>query len=592
MELKTLAGRQQRWRFFKPRTQTAAVSRQLADQLQIHELVARLLVRRGIQDAQTADRFLGPKLTDLHDPALLGGIHTAVSRLMTAVAQGQKIVIYGDYDVDGITASSILWHVLRLAGGNVSTYTPHRVQEGYGLNSEAIAQLSQDPQGRPLIVSVDCGITAHEPARRARQCGVDLIITDHHEFDQHDLPDALAIVHPRVGPSAYPFGALCGAGVAFKVAWQFAKVHCGSDRVARPFRDLLLDLLCLAALGTVADVVPLVDENRIIAACGLNQIKRSRLGGLNALIDATGLRQQRIDSYHVGFVLGPRLNACGRMGHARQAVELLTSASASEAVRIAAFLARQNQERRATERVMLQEARTMIVEAGYDRPDQGAIVLGKPGWHRGVMGIVASRLVERYCRPVVLLSFQDGRAQGSARSVPGLSIHEAMHGCHELLDEFGGHAMAAGCSLQVERVPALRQRLIRFINERLGPQDRLPVLDIDAVCTLGDLGWTVVGQIQRLAPFGRANPAPVLCLRNVAIDGHPRRVGTEGSHLRLMLREGPCRSAAIGFGLGELVDHLAPGDRVDVAIEPKMSTWCGRQQIDLHVKDLRPAADR
>ena len=589
MDQTTLAQRRTRWQFFAPPADVAATGDRLAAQLRLDRLVGKLLVRRGISDIDQAGRLLEPQLTHLHDPSLLPGIDRAVERIDQAVRCGQPIVIYGDYDVDGITASSILWHVLRLADAQVRTYTPHRIDDGYGLNSQAITQLCDCAGGPPLIVSVDCGITALEPARQARRLGVDLIITDHHEFDPAALPEATAIVHPRLTGSAYPFGSLCGAGVAFKLAWQFAKVHCGSDRVPTAFRDLLLDLLSLAALGTVADVVPLLDENRVITHYGLGHIKQARLAGLNALINASRLRDEKIDAYHVGFILGPRLNACGRMGHADKAVHLLTDADPADAAKIASFLTSENNRRRQTERLIFAEARQMVVDAGYHRDDCRAIVMGKDGWHAGVVGIVASRLVDLFCRPVVLLNFENGQAHGSARSVTGLSIHEAIQSCAPLMKSFGGHAMAAGVRLDKQNVDAFRDQLIDYVNARLGPEDLVHILDIDADCTLGDLTIPLIEQIERLAPFGRDNPSPILCLRDVALDQRPQRVGSDGSHVRLALRQGRHYASVIGFGLAELAKDLVAGARIDVAFMPKMSTWKGRRQIELHMKDFRAA---
>jgi single-stranded-DNA-specific exonuclease len=490
--------------------------------------------------------------------------------------------------VDGITACSILWHVLRCAGASVRTYVPHRIEEGYGLNSKAVQQLGGDPSGKPLIITVDCGITAHEPVAEAARLGVDLIITDHHELPAGGLPEAYAIVHPGLPGSAYPFQSLCGAGVAFKLAWHFARLHCGSERLPGVFRSLLLDLLPLAALGTVADVVPLVDENRVITSHGLGRIKKTRLAGLNALIDAARLREEKIDAYHVGFVLGPRLNACGRMGHARQAVELLTEATAEEAGRIATFLTGLNDRRRDTERVIFDQAKQMVLDCGYDGDDCRAIVLGKEGWHAGVIGIVASRLTDMFCRPVVMLSLDNGEAVGSARSVAGVSVHDALSSCASLLTSFGGHAMAAGVRLDADKLDALRDGIVTYVNRELQPQDLVRVFDVDTFCPVSDLNLSMFEQIDRLAPFGRRNPTPLLCLRDVALAESPQRVGRDGSHLRLMVRQDGHATTTIGFGLGEHAEHLATGDRIDMVFEPKINTWKGRRRPEMRLKDLRP----
>lgn len=623
--MRTEAGLLKRWRLRTVSPDDLAARDAIMRDTGVDRLVAGLVVGRGIRATTDAREFLKPRLAGLHDATLIPGIVPAAQRVARAVADKQPIVIYGDYDVDGVTASAILFHMLTLAGANVSTYVPHRIDEGYGLNSEAIRTLAREGgegargQGAkgagespsetsnepsspppsapsPLIISVDCGITAVEPARVARECGVDLIITDHHEFDPHNLPDAYALVHPRLpardggdAASPYPFPDLCGAGVAFKFAWHIARTICGTDKLPAEYRDLLLDLLSLAALGTVADVVPLRGENRIITAYGLGQIKRTRFAGLNALIDASRLRDEKIDSYHVGFVLGPRLNACGRMGHAKEAVHLLTRAEGDEAMRIAEFLTQENDRRRATEKSIFDEARDLVLERGFDKPDCRAIVLGKEGWHPGVVGIVASRLVEAFARPVVLLNINpsENEAHGSARSVEGVSIHEAISHCSSHLRTFGGHAMAAGLRLEATRVEAFRVALVEFVNTKLSEDELVALLDIDAECSFDQLSLPAVQAMHKLAPFGRDNPTPVLCTRNVRVERPAHRMGQQGRHLSLTLRDGDRLMRAVFWSMGDLAPRLPAGVSVDVAYEPQVSTWQGNTRVELVVRDLR-----
>ncbi len=617
-----------------PAAPTAIDPLAFARELGVHPLIALLLQSRGIHLADRAKPFLHPKLTDLHDPALLPGLAAAAVRINRAVIEKQPIVIYGDYDVDGVAASAILWHILKLAGADVTTYIPHRIDEGYGLNTEALLTLGRERASAsgqlPLIISVDCGITAIEPALAAAAAGIDLIITDHHEFNPEKLPQAVALVHPRIAargtgnrghetgdrqqatgdrgqktdsnhrtkdsglrtpdsgpPPSYPFPDLCGAGVAFKLAWQFTKVHTGSDRVPAAFRDLLLDLLSIAALGTVADIVPLIDENRVITTFGLGQIKRTRFIGLNAIIDSTNLRKETIDAFHVGFVLGPRLNACGRMGHAATALKLLTTVTQEEAKPLAEFLTKENERRRDTEREIVAQAKQMVVDLGYHRDDCRAIVLGCEGWHPGVIGIVCSRLVEEFHRPTILLNYDGDEAHGSARSVQGVSIHEALQHCSAHLTTFGGHAMAAGLRLPRANVEAFRKDLVAFVNSKLCPQDLTPMLVIDADCDLTQVTLDMIDQVQSLAPFGRDNPAPMLCVRNVQLADRARRIGNGGAHLRLSLRHERTLVQAVGWRLGDLADQLPAGIVVDVVFEPKVNTWEGRRRPDMHVKDIR-----
>jgi single-stranded-DNA-specific exonuclease len=589
------AGKLKRWQWANGTNRPEPAAIELADHLGVHRLVGTLLANRGVGDAQQARPFLEPKLTQLDDPRALGGVDTAAKHIVAAVRANAPIVIYGDYDVDGITASAILWHTLTALGAQVSTYVPHRIDEGYGLNSDAIRQIAADmlaaassDGARPLIISVDCGITAIEPAQAARAAGVDLIITDHHVFDSEALPEACALVHPALGlAEGAEASPLCGAGVALKLAWQVARVHCGSERLPASLRDLIMDLLSFAALGTVADVVPLIGENRVITAYGLGQIKRTRFVGLNAMIDAAQLRDEKIDAYHIGFVLGPRLNACGRMGHAEDAVRLLTVADEQEAQCCAAFLTQQNDRRRATERSIFDDAKQMVIDLGADQPQCRAIVLAKEGWHQGVVGIVASRLVDAFCRPVVMLAVEDGLARGSARSIDGVSIIKALEACQQHLTTFGGHDMAAGVKLPAANVDAFTAELIEYVNGLTSPEDLTPVLHVDATCALADVSLDVVAQLQRMAPFGRGNRAPILCVRGVRIAQRPRRVGRNGAHLKFTVtREGKFINA-IGFGMGELAPQLPAGVELDVVFEPTINTWQGRSTAEMQAKDVK-----
>ena len=603
-----------------------------AHQIRQHPLIAQLLINRNITTTQQALSFLKPILSNLHDPALMPGIQSAAQRINQAVLSDQPIVIYGDYDVDGVTASAILYHTLNLANASVSCYVPHRLDEGYGINSDAIRHIAscdwyKDPENtifsrtpsdlttKPLIISVDCGITANEQATLAKKLDCDLIITDHHHFNLDNLPDAYALVHPRIPhtdntpspdtvahegdptldkdqPNTYPFGDLCGAGVAFKLAWQFARIHNNlSDSSANlpgPYKKLMVDLLPLVALGTVADVVPLVGENRLLTIYGLGRVKNTPFIGLNALIDASNLREEKVDAYHVGFVLGPRLNACGRMGHARDAVYLLTKASPEEAEQLASFLTKENQRRKETERQIVELAKQQIEENNYNTPDSRAIVVGNRDWHKGVVGIVASRLVEAYNRPTVVLSIEeDGSASGSARSVSKINIHDAFTACSDSLTRFGGHAAAAGCTLTEKNIDTFRTSLINHCNSILTPQDLTGTIKIDAEIDIQDINLNLFQIIQSLAPFGNANPKPVLLLRNVTLDRHPTRIGSNGAHLSLNIRKNSISHRTVGFGLGELAEQLTVGMSLDLVFTPAINTWMNRSRPDLHLLDIK-----
>ncbi len=602
----------------------------LASALNVSSLAARLLLQRGL-DANTAPAFLKPKLTDLPDPAELGGCESAAKHLADTVHAQRPVVIYGDYDVDGISATAILYHTLvelhhTLHGTHrqktpVATYVPHRIDEGYGLNPDALDAIAQytpfpklqpDDEQPPLVVTVDCGITACDAAQHAKSIGLPLIITDHHLFDDDALPEALTLVHPGLTKRGKPRKttqaksskastshntasdtAPCGAGVAFNLAWQTARTALEKDRLPADLQKLMVELLSLAALGTVADLVPLAGANRAITATGLARIKQTRFVGLNAMIDAAGLRDDRekVDAYHVGFVLGPRLNACGRMGHARQAVELLTTADGSRARELAAFLTKQNDQRRAEERRVFDAACERVESEGHDAPDRRAIVLDDPDWHPGVVGIVASRLVERFHRPVVLLTHDDSglTAKGSARSVPEVHVQQAFCACAKHLAKFGGHAMAAGLTLDLDRIDDFREALIDHVNAILTEDDLAPRKGYDADAEPDDLHTKAFRDIEKLAPFGQGNPAPRLRLCDAVIERPPRRVGRAAAHLTLQLRVGDRSLRGIAFGRGPEGDTLGVGDRLDVLFEPKLNTWNGVTRPEMNIVDFRVA---
>ena len=584
-----------RWRLPEP---DAAAAEELAKQLKTSPVVGQLLLNRGFGtgDLESARRFARPALTDLLDPADIPGLPAAAQRLADALKAGERVAIYGDYDVDGITATSILWHAFALLGGdpqNVLTYVPHRVDEGYGLNVEAVEKLADD--GARVIVSVDCGITAVEEATAAKARGVDLIITDHHEW-KHDgggepaLPaDAFALVHPRL-PSdrKYANPHLTGAGVAFKLAWEVGKRATGREKVSTEMRQFLVEALALAALGTIADVAPLTGENRVIARFGLGGLTKTKLRGLRALIDSAGLGGKELDSYHVGFLLGPRLNACGRMGHARQAVHMLTAATPGEAKDTADFLESQNRDRQTTERKIVEQAVEMVRDHGWDGPDSPAIVVDGEGWHAGVVGIVASRLVDKFSRPTVVLATEDGCAAGSGRSVSGFHLARALAACDDLLTSHGGHAMAAGLKLASENVDAFRKRFTAQAREQLSPDDLVPTLRADAAVPLSHVTAALVEELARLGPFGVGNPKPVLVLRGLTVLS-ARSCGKTGDHLQLQLDDNKgSRMKAIAFGCGKLALSLRGGDVVDVAAEPGLNEWNGRVSVELVVRDLAP----
>lgn len=546
--------------------------------------------QRGISPDQ-ATAFLEPSLKSLHEPSRMPDLDRAAARLLDAVKQREKITIYGDYDVDGVTSTAILFHMLRAIDPSaaVTSYVPHRLEEGYGLNESAIASIAAE--GAKVIVSVDCGITAVGPARVARDAGVDLIVTDHHNppASEGDLPCAYAVVHPRRPGSLYPFGELSGAGVAYKLAWRLATMHAGSEKVSPAMRSLLIELLAFAALGAVADAVPLIGENRVLVRHGLGRVKSSPVEGLRALVEASGLAGESISADDAGYLLAPRLNACGRLGHAREAVELFTTATGDRAREIAGQLSRLNDQRKALEQRMTDEAAELAESAGMTGTDRRAIVLAHESWHAGVIGIVCSRLVDRFGRPTLLLQRREGECHGSGRSIDGFSLHGALCACHEHLLSYGGHDMAAGLRVSDARFPAFAEFFINVVNQRLAASDLGKSIAIDAVARLDELSLSTVQTLERLQPFGRGNPRPRLLLHRARLAAPPQPLGSTGKHIALRLEE-PGRAGptlrVVGWRWGEHAPRLARGMTLDLVVSPKLSEWQGRVNVEAELEDL------
>ena len=559
----------------------------LAREARVPALLAQILLNRQIRTADQVRRFLLPELKELHPPERLPGAVAAAGRLLRAARAGRRIVIYGDYDVDGVTATAILWHALRLAGADVDFYIPSRLEEGYGVNAEALRQIRA--AGADLVVTVDCGITAIEEARLARRLGLELIVTDHHEA-RGELPTADLIVHPTALDASAPNPDLSGAGVAFKIAWSLAQQAAGMGRVTPEYRDFLVEATALAALGLVADVVPLTGENRIIASHGLRHLCRTQNPGLRALIEVSGLTgKRRYDEYDIGFILGPRLNAVGRLGHARLAVELFTRADPQRARQIATLLDGHNRQRQAIERQIVKQAEAMVIERGFHRAACHGIVLASPDWHPGVVGIVAARLVERFHRPTVLIALNGQEGQGSGRSVRHFPLHEALSACGEHLLSFGGHAMAAGVRIAADRIDAFTNAFLAQAARRLTPADLVPRLHLDDEVDLTDLMTDVVEVIQRMAPFGVGNPRPCLATRLVELVNTPRSVGPAGQHLQFTVRQERVHRKAVAFGRGGRLAELSDCRRLRLAFEPIINEWNGTRSVELKVIDWQPA---
>jgi single-stranded-DNA-specific exonuclease len=555
-----------------------AAARKLAAALNIPPIVATLLCQRGLSDPELATRFLNPRLEHLHDPMALAGMGVAVDRIFTAIANRERIAIHGDYDVDGVTSTVILRRALELLGADVVHFIPERLKDGYGLQPVAIERLHA--AGVALVISVDCGIRGAEAGRRARELGVDLIITDHHEPDT-ELPPALAVINPKRTDCTYPDKHLAGVGVALKVVQALCR---------RANREAWLPgFIKVAAIGTLADVVPLVGENRVIAKLGLDLLtKGPHKVGLRALLDVSGLSGKTIDSYHIGFMLAPRVNAAGRMSTPDIAARLLLAADeamAEEVRGLAQQLDSENVRRQEEEADILAAAKKVVTTD----PDVGArsvLVVAGDGWHRGVIGIVASKLVDAFHRPAIVLSVEDGIAHGSCRSIARFDMLGALERCAHLLTRFGGHKQAAGLTLDASRVKELRAAVNDVADETLGPDDLMPRLRIDGDLAFRGITGSVAAGIASLAPFGAGNPRPVFAARGVEIIDGPRKL--KERHLKMALKQDGRIFRAIAWRAAERHDYLAEHrTSLDVAFSLDQNQYNGETFVELNIADLR-----
>jgi single-stranded-DNA-specific exonuclease len=565
--------------------------RTLAGRLKVSSVLAQILAARGFDCHERAGAFLDARLSELHDPERLPGVSAAADVIVKALGEKRRITIYGDYDVDGVTATSLLWHCLQLAGGKVEYYVPHRLEEGYGLNCEALDKLHErDPA--MLVVTVDCGISSVREADYARQIGLELIITDHHEFGT-ELPRARALVHPRLPGGDYPFGELCGVGVAFKLAWAICTRLGDGKRASPQMREFLLAAVGLAAIGTVADVVPLLDENRVLVRYGLKSLCERSSTGLKALLRATGLADREVlDAEDIGFTIAPRINAAGRLGQARLAVELLTTTNAERAIMLATYLEEQNKARQTVERRMLKQAKELVA-AHSEWSGDAALVLEHHEWHAGVIGIVASRVAEHYQKPAVLIALTapDQPGQGSGRTFGRFDLHAGLKSCSSDLVTYGGHRAAAGLRIAHDRIESFREAFCRYAaeNQEVEPGDL--DLKIDAEVRLADLTLRAVTELERLGPFGRGNPRPVLASTRVELAQPPRKMGEGERHLDLRVRHYGKVMRAIAFGRGEWADEIAAIDGpFSISFAANINHFRGQQNVELQLLDWQPMA--
>ncbi|NSW90584.1 MAG: single-stranded-DNA-specific exonuclease RecJ [Firmicutes bacterium] len=546
----------------------------LINETGVSRLVAKVLISRNIKDTDNIKRFLNPDIKDLHNPFLLVDMEKAVDRIIRAIDNKEKITLYGDYDVDGVTGTSILYSFLSELGGDVTFYIPDRLEEGYGVSRDALEALIK--QGSNLIVTIDCGITAVDEAAYTRENKLDMIITDHHECAE-TLPDAYAVVNPCRPDCKYPFKELAGVGVVFKLINAICmKMGLG---------DLHLKYLDMVAIGTVADIVSLKDENRIIVKYGMEMIPRTLNIGLRALLNKSGLEGKLIGPYEIGFIIGPRINAAGRTGDAIKAVKMFITQDQNEASSIAQKLEEANSLRQEIEQTIYQQA-VEIVETKINLNKEKVIVVAREGWHHGVIGIVASRITEKYYRPCILISIDENKGTGSGRSVEGFNLFAALNSCESFLEKYGGHELAAGLKLDARRINDFRQAINKYADRVLTEELLIPKIKIDAYINNEDINVESVEQLELLSPFGPGNPAPVFGYRDLKIN-EVRNVGADSKHLKLKLNSHGLQLDAIGFNMGHVAEFLRVNDTLDVAAKPELNCWNSTAKVQLNLRDIR-----
>ena len=551
----------------------------LADSLNISEVLAKLLFLRKIETFAEAKYFFRPSIESLHDPYLMNGMETAAKRVIHALTENQPICIYGDYDVDGTCSTALLYMFLKELGANVDFYIPRRLNEGYGLSKDGIDAIKENNNAK-LLITVDCGITAIEETAYANEIGIDVIICDHHQ-PKDDLPNALAVLDPLKPNCGYPFNYLSGAGVAFKLAQGVA------EKIGK--RELPLQYLDLVALASAADIVPLVDENRILVREGLDKINNNPRPGIVALMESSGLQPGNLNSGQVVFTIAPRINAVGRLGDAKRAVELLITDSIDEARTFAKVLETENYARRKIDVGTFDNA-LQLVENSIDLENEMAIVLHQEDWHPGVIGIVASRLVEKYYRPTIMLTTIDGIAKGSARSISNFNIYEALQKCEDLLIHFGGHQAAAGLAVELDKVNEFKNKFNLIVKESITSDDLIPEIMIDSKIKLSEITPKFLRILDQFAPFGPENMRPVFLSEGVEIYNNPRLVGN--NHLVACFKQNGNDKIfdSIGFNMREYLDLLSDKKiNVDIVYTIDKTVRDGRTYPQLRLKDLRLA---
>jgi len=542
----------------------------IARKYNVSKLLAKILINRDLVEDDKVNIFLNPTRRDFHNPYLMPDMDKAVDRIIKAIENKEKIIIYGDYDVDGITSITVLKKFLLDRNAIVTEYIPDRLDEGYGLNKEAIKKIVDT--GNKLMITVDCGISGIEEIEYANSLGIETIVTDHHEPGEI-LPNAIAVVDAKRKDNKYPFNQLAGVGVVFKL------IQAIGQRLNLEEKEYLkyLDIVCI---GTISDIVPLVDENRVIAKLGLKLVEITKNIGLKTLLDVSGYKT--VDSTTISFGLAPRINACGRMGHAGEALKLFLTEDIKEAQEIAKKLNDYNKERQETEKRIFDEA---LQEIEKEKEEKNVIVLGKEGWHHGVIGIVSSKVTEMYFKPSILICFeQDGLGKGSGRSVPGFDLYEALSKCNDNIDRFGGHSMAIGITVAKENFEAFKKDFEEYAQNS-NISDIIPIINIDEEVDSKDISVRAVAELSMLEPFGEANKMPLFLYKNLKINSI--RALSEGKHIKLTLKDDNLIIDAIGFNLGHLTEEYRIGDKIDVVGTLEINRFNGMESVQINLKDIR-----
>lgn len=548
--------------------------KQLSDELTLSPSLVSILVNRGIDSFEKAKAYFRPSIQQLHDPFLMDGMYVAVERMLRARDQREKILVYGDYDVDGTNGASMLYLYFKEIGCETAYYIPDRLSEGYGISQKGVEYARKE--GFTLLVAIDCGITALAQVEYARQLGIDVIICDHHE-PAEELPHAVAVLDPLKEQCRYPFKSLCGTGVGYKFIQAIARTL-NHEHLVEKYVDFV-------ALATTADIVPLVDENRVFVSLGLQQINSSPRPGIRALLESAGLKIGHITTGQIVFAMAPRINAVGRLGDAKRAVELLVSDDYETSIQFARVLEQENYNRRKIDEDVFEEAQS-LVEEYFKKYGDGAIVMHQEQWHPGVVGIVASRMVEKYYRPTIMLTTVEGVAKGSARSISGVNIHQALKSVEDKLLQFGGHKYAAGVSIDLDRIDEFREAFNAVIKEMLTDDLLVPEIHIDTEIDLSELSPKYLRVLKQFAPFGPQNMRPTFLAKQVHVVGLPRIVGKD--HLRFKVKKNGITFDCIGFGLGRLLEHVKEKlNGLDIVFSIDESDFTGVALAQLKIKDLK-----